>query len=103
MEPEYEQLLHWEDPGPAVSGKDVAEPDKPWGDEITVYGLSQPLKGKQVPSLMVDSYGFKSQEELMRVQRYCWEQEVGSWNRLVANQNDWSLVIGIHVIGWSLD
>ena len=24
-----------------------------------------------MPSLMADSYGFKSQEELMRVQKYC--------------------------------
>ena len=77
MEPEYEQLLHWEDPELAVSGKDAAEPDKPWGDGITVYGPSQPLKGKQVLSLMADIYGFKSQEELMRVQRYCWEH--GGW------------------------
>ena len=73
MEPEYEQLLHWEDPGPTDSGEDAAEPDKPWSDGITAYGPSQPLKGKQVPSLMVDSYSFKSQEELMRVQRYCRE------------------------------
>ena len=77
MEPEYEQLLHWEDPGPAVLGEDAAEPDKPWGDGITIYGPSQLLKGKQVPSLMADSYGFKSQEELMRVQRYC--REHGGW------------------------
>ena len=72
MEPKYEQLLHWEDPGPSVLSEDATEPDKPWGD-----GPSQPLNGKQVPSLMMDSYSFKSQEELMRVQRYCWEH--GGW------------------------
>ena len=35
MEPEYEQLLSWEDPGPAVPGEDATEPNKPWGDGIT--------------------------------------------------------------------
>ena len=77
MEPEYEQLLSWEDPGPAVLGEDATEPNKPWGDGITVSGSNQPLKGRQTPSLMADSYGFKSQEELMRVQRYCWDH--GGW------------------------
>ena len=71
MEPEYEQLLSWEDPGSAVLGEDAIEPDKPWGDGNTVSGPNQPLKGRQTPSLMADSYGFKSQEELMRVQKYC--------------------------------
>ena len=55
MEPEYEQLFQWEEPGPAGSGEAAAEPDKPWGDGIVVYGLSQLLRGKQVPSLMADS------------------------------------------------
>ena len=73
MEPEYEQLLSWEDPGPAVPGEDATEPN----DGITVSGPSQPLKGRQTPSLMADSYGFKSQEELMRVQKYC--QDHGGW------------------------
>ena len=77
MEPEYEQLLQWEEPGPTGLGEAAAEPDKPWGDGIVVYGPSQPLRGKQVPSLMADSYGFKSQEELLRVQKYC--REHGGW------------------------
>ena len=77
MEPEYEQLLSWEDPGPAVLGKDATEPDKPWGDGITVSGPNQPLKGRQMPSLMAYGNGFKSQEELMRVQRYC--RDHGGW------------------------
>ena len=76
MEPEYEQLLQWEEPGPAGSGE-APELDKPWGDGIVVYGPSQLLRGKQVPSLMADSYGFKSQEELLRVQKYC--REHGGW------------------------
>ena len=76
MEPEYEQLLQWEEPGPTGSDE-ASEPDKPWGDGIIVYGPSQLLRGKQVPSLMADSYGFKSQEELLRVQKYC--REHGGW------------------------
>ena len=55
MEPEYEQLLSWEDPGPAVPGEDTTGPDKPWGDGITVSRSNQPLKGRQMPSLMADS------------------------------------------------
>ena len=97
MEPEYEQLLQWEEPGPAGSGE-APEPDKPWGDGIVVYGPSQLLRGKQVPSLMADSYSFKSQEELLRMQKYCHEQAAGSWSRLVADQSNWSLVIIFHVI-----
>ena len=58
MEPEYEQLLSWEDPGPAVPGAAAAEPDKPWGDGIVVSRPSQPLRGRQTVSLMADSYGF---------------------------------------------
>ena len=77
MEPEYEQLLQWEEPGPAGLGEAAAEPDKPWGDGIVVHGPSQSLRGKQVPSLMADSYGFKSQEELLHVQKYC--REHGGW------------------------
>ena len=70
MELEYEQLLSWEDPGPAVPSAAATEPDKPWGDGIVVSGPSQPLRGRQTVSLMVDSYGFQSQEELLRVQKY---------------------------------
>ena len=77
MEPEYEQLLSWEDPGPAVPGVAATEPNKPWGDGITVSGPNQPLKGRQTPSLMADSYGFKSQEELLRVHKYC--RDHGGW------------------------
>ena len=76
MEPEYEQLLQWEEPGPAGLGE-APEPDKPWGDGIVMYGPSQLLRGKQVPSLMADSYDFKSQEELLRVQKYC--RKHGGW------------------------
>ena len=61
MEPEYEQLLSWEDQGPTVPGAAATEPEKPWGDGIVVSGPNQPLKGRQTVSLMVDSYGFWSQ------------------------------------------
>ena len=71
MELEYEQLLTWEDPGAAVPGMAAAEPDKPWGDGITVSWPNQPLKGRQTVSLMAESYGFSLQEELLRVQKYC--------------------------------
>ena len=71
MEPGYEQLLSWEDPWPAVPGVAATESNKPWGDGIMVSGPNQPLKGRQTASLMADSYGFRSQEELLRVQKYC--------------------------------
>ena len=74
MEEEYDRLLSWVDPAPGAA---VGEPDKPWGDGITVSGPSQPLKGTQTSSLMADSYGFHSQEELPWVQRYC--REHGGW------------------------
>ena len=77
MEPEYEQLLSWEDPGSAVPGAAATEPDKPWGDGIMVSGPSQPLKGRQTASLMGDSYGFQSQEELLRVLKYL--KDHGRW------------------------
>ena len=77
MELEYEQLLSWEDPGPAVPGAAATEPNKPWGDGIVVSGPNQPLKGRQTASLMTDSYGFWSQEELLRVQKYL--KDHGGW------------------------
>ena len=73
MEEEYDHPLSWVDPGPASPGAAVGDPDKPWGDGITVSGPSQPLKGRQMSSLMADSYGFRSQEELLWVQKYCRE------------------------------
>ena len=77
MEPEYEQLLSWEDPGPAVLGAAATEPNKLWGDGIVVSGPNHPLRGRQTASLMVDSYGFWSQEELLRVQKYL--RDHGGW------------------------
>ena len=77
MEPEYEQQLSWEDPGPTVPGAAATEPDKPWGNWIVVSGPNQPLKGKQTVGLMADSYGFQSEEELQRVQKYL--RDHGGW------------------------
>ena len=77
MEPEYEQLLSWEDQGPAVLGAAATEPNKPWGDGTTVSGPNQPLKGRQTASLMANSYEFRLQEELLRVQKYC--RDHGGW------------------------
>ena len=77
MEPEYKQLLSWEDPGLAVPDAAATEPNKPWADGITVSGPNQPLKGRQTVSLMANSCGFRSQEELLRVQKYC--RDHGGW------------------------
>ena len=97
MEPEYEQLLNWEDPGPAVPGTAAAEPNKPWGDGITVSGSIQPLKGRQTSSLMADSYGFRSQEELLRVLKYL--KDHGGWQLEQVSRRPkrlWSLPMYIH-------
>ena len=108
MELEYDQLLSWEDPGPAVPGAIAAKPDKPWGDGIVVSGANQPLKGRQTASLMADSYGFQSQEDLLRgsisISRTMAD---GSWNRLVADQGDYghlpcTSIVKLWSLEWSL-
>ena len=104
MEMEYEQLLSWEDPGPAVPGAVAAELNKPWGDGIVVSGPSQPLRGRQAVSLMADSYRFQSQEEFLRCQKYL--RDHGEWQlEQVSHQpkRAWSLAIHIHAISWSLE
>ena len=59
MEDEYNELLVYEDPGPAVPGASpTGDPSKPWGEGISVCGSAHPLKGRLHPSLMADSYGF---------------------------------------------
>ena len=70
MEAEYNEVLHWEVPGPVEPGESSMAPETPWGECIQLVGVIQPLRGKQTPSLVVDSYGFESQEELLRVQIY---------------------------------
>ena len=104
MELDYEQLLSWEDPGPAVPDIAATESDKPWGDGITVSGPNQPLKGRQMVSLMADSYVFRSQEELLRVQKYC--RDHGGWQLEQVScqpKQPWLLVINSCVIGWLLE
>ena len=49
----------------------------PWGEGIHLFGAPQPLKGHRTASLMADSYGFASTEELSRVQKYLCEH--GWW------------------------
>ena len=69
MEPEYEEVLAWVDLGPARPGTSGAgfssmETSGPWGEGIEIFGAVQPMKGCQIASLMADSYGFASAEEL---------------------------------------
>ena len=65
MEPEYDEVLHWVDPGLAVPGEAATSSKNPWGEGIQLAGVVQPLKGRLTSSLMADSYGFQSQEELL--------------------------------------
>ena len=65
MEAEYDEVLHWVDPGPAVPGEAAALSKTPWGESIQLAGVVKHLKGRQTSSLMADSYGFQSQEELL--------------------------------------
>ena len=75
MEPEYDEKLVWVEPAPA-NPDDAARPrdqvvdESPWGEGIRVCGTARPLKGRLTASLMADGYGFGSQEELLRVQKY---------------------------------
>ena len=77
MEVEYDEVLHWEALGPVVPGESFTMPDTPWGKGIQLAGVIQLLKGRQTASLMVDSYGFQSQEELLHVQKYL--KDHGGW------------------------
>ena len=77
MEAEYDEVLHWEVPGPVEPGESSMAPETPWGEGTQLVGVIQPLRGKQTPSLMADSYGFQSQEELLRVQKYL--KDHGGW------------------------
>ena len=71
MEVEYDVPMAYVDPGPAIPGAaPTSNPDKPWGEGITVAGPAQPLKGRITPSLMADSYGFRGEEEWIWVQKY---------------------------------
>ena len=86
MEAEYNEALSWEDPGPAnPTGEPSTVPEIPWGEGIQLAGVIQLLKGRQTPLLMAESYGFRSQEELLHVQKYLKDHRAGSLNRLVAS------------------
>ena len=106
MEPEFDEVLEWVEPDAADPDRAASSADSPWGEGIAVAGAVQPLGGKQNPSLMADSYGFRSLEELLRVQKYL--KDHGGWQleqvscrpkRLVACNSLWSLAI---VNCWSL-
>ena len=77
MKAEYEEVLTWVDPGPGEVASSGTETPGPWGEEIHLYGVPQPLKGCHTASLMADSYSFASTEELSRVQKYLHEH--GGW------------------------
>ena len=80
MEAEYDEILHWEVSGPVEAGESSMAPETPLGEGIQLAGVIQPLGGggrKQTPSLMAGSYGFQSQEELLRVQKYL--KDHGVW------------------------
>ena len=70
MEPAYEEVLHWVDPGPAVPGEAAASPKTPWGEGIKLARAVQHLTGRLTSLLM-------SQEELLRVQKYL--RDHGGW------------------------
>ena len=103
MEAEYEEVLAWVDPGPGEAASSGTETPGPWGEGIHLYGAPQPLKGHCTASLMADSYGFASTEELSRVQKYL--REHGGWQLeqvSYRSKRSWSLVIDSHVMRWSL-
>ena len=70
MEVDYEEVLSRVDPGPGEAASSGTETPGPWGEGIHIFGVPQPLKGHHTASLMADSYGFASTEELSRVQKY---------------------------------
>ena len=107
MEVEYEEVLSWVDPGPGGVVSSGTETPGPWGEGIHLFGALQPLKGHRTASLMADSDGFASTEELSRVQKYL--REHGGWQLEQVSyrpKRPQSLVIDSHVIGclleWSL-
>ena len=81
MEPEFNEVLHWVDPDAAGPEGASSSADTPWGEGILLTGVVQPLRGRQTASLMADSYGFRSQEELLRVQRYLKDHGAGNWSK----------------------
>ena len=108
MEPEYDEKLVWVEPAPAnpddaARPRDQAADESPWGEGIKVYGDARPLKGRLTPSLMAEGYGFGSQEELLRMQKYLCDH--GNWQlEQVGNRRKrpWSLVVYFHISNWSL-
>ena len=81
MEAEYAEVLHWEVPGPVEPGESSMAPETSWGggrvSSWQVLFNHWGGGGKQTPSLMAGSYGFQSQEELLRAQKYL--KDHGVW------------------------
>ena len=100
MEVEYDQPLAYVDPGPAIPGAEpTGDLTQPWGDGIVVWGTTQLQRCQQTPSLMVDSYSFRGEEEWGRVQQYL--KSHGGWQLEqvgVTGESIWSFV----AICWSL-
>ena len=99
MEPEYDEKLMWVEPAPGnpddvACPRDQAAYASPWREGIQVCGTAQLLKGRLTASLMADGYGFGSQEELLRMQKYLCDH--GNWQlEQVGNRRKrhWSLVV----------
>ena len=52
MEAEYDEVLHWEVPGPVEPGESSMAPETPWGEGIQLAGVIQPLgEGEKANSI----------------------------------------------------
>ena len=65
MEGEYDLPMSFDESQipstPAAAGQNIGQ----WGYSVAVYGAAQGHhRGKEMPSLMVDMYGFSCKEEM---------------------------------------
>ena len=71
MEGEYDLPMKFDElkipSAPAAAGQNIGE----WGYGVVVYGAAQGHhQSKQMPSLMVDMYGFSCKEEMADTKQY---------------------------------
>ena len=71
MEGEYNLPMRFDEvkipSAPAAAGQNIGE----WGYSVTVYGAAQGhCWSKQIPSLMVDMFGFSCEEEMVDMKQY---------------------------------
>ena len=71
MEGEYDLPMRFDElkipSAPAAAGQNIGE----WGYSVVVYGAAQGHhRGKQIPSLMADMYGFPCEEEMADMKQY---------------------------------